>query len=621
MHSPTSCQKSMRAVLTALLCTASFSTLPTYAQYTRCANWYQGGKFICTNIQNTGQGYINCPNNLCTECMDGAGCLGGANQRCIFPQGGQCYMTYPTYGPITEWYDSNYPRGTQFYYQDWMCASACLDTQPCTVCGSGTYLKDCGGTNPGICAPCSKCGPGTIYSDGCATYALGGWPYDTICSICPKGKYSDQEHNLVCTPCPYGTSSFVDGGSSVASCIACPTGKFINSVDGSCGDCPIGSFSASPGLLSCSLCPAGKYGPNSSLSVCVNCLSGSYSAVLGAVDSSVCTACLPGTYTTTGASCLLCPQGKYGPNSLQTACLNCPAGMSSVAGLINSTGCTACPPGTYTVTGLSCLLCPVGRYGSNSSATVCVFCPPGMYNSITGASDSSSCMPCAITSFGTGGLCWRCAEGGYSTQAGATRCHRCDLGKYHSVFQGVSSSAECLQCPDGTYTFQTFVSFCRRCDSGTFHYNIRSVNSTFCCTCAPGSYSTRLASTMCTLCSPGTYSSVPRQTRAASCIGCDAGTYSAEGAGICCAPGSYSLTGIPICCQTGLFLTPCGTICQVCQPGSYISESLCVQCPNSTYSLQNSATACRSCAYCSAGSYAFACGGGSMGSCTPCTVW
>ena len=131
---------------------------PIYAQYTRCANYYQGGPSYCSNIQNSGLGYGLCGNNnLCEECMDGAACLGGSHQRCAFPQGGQCYMESSA-GPIQEPY--NYGN-TQFYYQYWQCASICLDTQPCNVCTGRTYLKDCAGTNPGICAACSKCGPGT----------------------------------------------------------------------------------------------------------------------------------------------------------------------------------------------------------------------------------------------------------------------------------------------------------------------------------------------------------------------------------------------------------------------------------------------------------------------------
>ena len=614
----------------------SFTVLssPVSAQYTRCANYNPGGRFPCTNILNGGVGYYNpCqnePNNVCQECMDGAVCLGGTHQRCPYPAGGQCYMSEGPFGPFRDLY-LTYEQ--YYYYQFWQCAAGCLDVQPCTVCSGQTYLTNCGGSNPGDCTPCSDCGPGSYYTDGCSTYALGGWPYDSVCALCPVGKYSDQVHNLACTQCPYGTTSIVEGAASLANCLTCPVGTYVNNLDGSCMNCLVGSYSNSAGMLSCILCPEGKYGPNSSLTACLSCLAGMYSTVLGAVDSSFCMACEPGTYTVTGQSCLQCPTGKYNPKSLATVCLNCPAGMyTAVPGAVESSLCVACAPGTYTVTGQSCLQCPVGKYNKNSLATTCISCPRGTYTNVLGAVDSTFCIPCDVGTFGTNNRCYDCGYSSYTSAIGATACEKCDAGKYQVLIKATSSST-CLKCNDGWYSID-YYSYCVRCAVGTFNYNAQKNNGTFCYSCAAGSYGTMRAATVCTACSAGTYNPLTQRTSAAACLACAAGTNSAAEAGICCPAGAYSAVSATFCCPVGTysvisataccspdtFIVPPSTTCQACQAGSYIASSTsCLRCPNNTYSLKVSSLSCSSCAYCGVGSYAFACGNASAGLCTQCT--
>ncbi len=172
-------------------------------------------------------------------------------------------------GPFYKYYHVFDSRA--YYYQTWQCSSGCLDVQPCAVCSGSTYLTNCDGPNAGDCIPCSNCGPGKYYVDGCSTYALGGWPYDTICAVCPIGKYSDQVHNTACKQCPASKTTLTIGSTDLTNCVTCPKG----------------------------------YGFDS---------------------QNLCVSCLPGTYSSNGLACQACPGGAYAPNSTATACLYCDRG-------------------------------------------------------------------------------------------------------------------------------------------------------------------------------------------------------------------------------------------------------------------------------------------------------
>ena len=625
---------------------------PLHSQYTRCANWYQGGRIYCSNIQNSGLGYGFCDiPGICEECMDGAACLGGSHQKCIFPAGGQCYME-DSFGPITDYYD--FISHTQYYYQYWQCASVCLDTQPCNVCTGRTYLKDCAGTNPGICAACSKCGPGTAYVDGCTQFAVAGWPYDTICSDCPKGKYSDLVDNTAtgCTQCPAGSTTIVTGATV---CVSCGPGFSFDS-SGQCAACLPGSYS--PLGDPCLPCPISTYIANSSASTCIQCLPGKYTTMIGSIEESTCLPCLPGSYRASGQSCLPCPYSTYNPDSSASTCIQCPQGtFITVLGSTDLVNCSRCSPGWYSANGQTCQACPASRYSTNFSSSTCTQCPAGKYTGGVGSTDVSSCIPCTPGWYFPGSIsytgCYRCYYTSYSTGSGSSVCTLCAGGGYIGVW-GSTNSDQCKWCLEGQYYFPATT--CKNCAAGQYSTQI---GLTYCLNCAAGQYSSMYGATYCFSCPAGTYSADVRRT--SSCLQCPAGKYSSVGASVCtiscpagsflatpdlcsicpigtyssksfstlcvqCPAGTYSLQAsstLCILCSAGMYSSQLSsTLCTQCSVGTYSPQafSTCIQCPAGTYSLLPASTSCSSCGYCPAGAYALACGGDFAGICTQCTL-
>jgi len=157
------------------------------------------------------------------------------------------------------------------------------------------------------------------------------------------------------------TGTYFSGtrGASLASCLSCPGGKFSTvqgSVSGSnCGDCATGSYSDGTGT-GCTTCPEG-----------------SYSNTARASDASV---------------CVTCGVGFYGPAGA-TLCSSCPAFSTSTIGSISSTGCR-CIAGYTGADGATCSVCPAGKYKSFAGAADCSSCGP-FSSSPTGSTVVNSC--------------------------------------------------------------------------------------------------------------------------------------------------------------------------------------------------------------------------------------
>ncbi len=382
--------------------------------------------------------------------------------------------------------------------------------QTCTVCSERTYLTNCDGFNTGECVSCSNCGPGNYYTDGCSTYALGGSPYDTICDVCPAGKYSDQVHNIACQQCPASKTTLGIGATSVINCVTCPRGYRIDS-QYLCEACLPGTYNV--GGIICYACPVGSYATNSAASSCLFCARGKYGVLTGQVDNSSCAYDCPlGTFGYNG-KCWTCSEGNYASSLASTQCTHCIKGKYQTIKGATSSDCIQCPNGMYnhpSFTPSTCYRCAAGKFNFNlqlNNATFCYSCAPGSY---TTALASSTCI--------------LCAAGTYSSmpeRSSATACLGCAGGTYSSTGAGVC-------CASGTYSERASTICC------PFNSFVLP-NTTTCQACPAGSY--MASSTSCLSCPVGFYSSSAASASCRSCAYCSSGSYAyacgGNSAGVC----------------------------------------------------------------------------------------
>ncbi|WIA12448.1 hypothetical protein OEZ85_012483 [Tetradesmus obliquus] len=166
------------------------------------------------------------------------------------------------------------------------------------------------------------------YYNVTACYTKPGYGYYSgAASICPKGYYNAGDNREPCTRCPNGKSTFFEGSTSLADCMAYAAGYG-----------KVGSAAA--------LCYTGTYNDGSS-EVCLPCPLGTTTDVTGATSNAntlsgnpvdtFCKLCAPGyggssaTECATGATTAakLCQDGYYGSPSRtgsDTACATCPTG-------------------------------------------------------------------------------------------------------------------------------------------------------------------------------------------------------------------------------------------------------------------------------------------------------
>jgi hypothetical protein len=148
-------------------------------------------------------------------------------------------------------------------------------SQKCTGCAAGRYGSSAGATNASCSGPCTAgfaCDAGstsataTICPAGRFSEAGAGQ-----CTLCPSGKFSFEglDRCVDCASGHYGsrigmTSAFCSGpcsagyacvaGSTNATALLCPAGRYSEAGAGQCTLCPAGQYSASPGQVSCSSC-------------------------------------------------------------------------------------------------------------------------------------------------------------------------------------------------------------------------------------------------------------------------------------------------------------------------------------------------------------------------------
>jgi hypothetical protein len=234
-----------------------------------------------------------------------------------------------------------------------------FDTYKCP-CVAG-YL-----TVNGACVACEKGKFGTFGASACTN--------------CSAGAYSNVTAASACTTCPSNTFSGATGSNEASSCQACQANALsaAGSVSQAFCYCKSG-YAHAAGMLTCKICDPGTYNSQLGRTACSNCSVGLYSVHYGAVGVETCLSCPLGQWSPEGSpSCKLCPlnsRAAAGSGSLNNC--TCDTGYTGP----NDGQCSACAAGQYkSVTGSSaCVQCPAGM-SSLQGASVCV-CPPNQYAS------------------------------------------------------------------------------------------------------------------------------------------------------------------------------------------------------------------------------------------------
>uniref|UniRef100_A0A0G4HKZ7 Tyrosine-protein kinase ephrin type A/B receptor-like domain-containing protein n=1 Tax=Chromera velia CCMP2878 TaxID=1169474 RepID=A0A0G4HKZ7_9ALVE len=469
------------------------------------------------------------------------------------------------------------------------CAIGKLTTKP-VACSPGYYAL--GGAT--ACTQCpagyncpnayrgpEPCGPGTYSSAGAvkctkcnAAYPCAGSANNLNVGdgvLCPGGFYCSGTGDAY--PCPPGTSSGPDGGSTVNDCGLCSAGKY----------CPGGTKTSDE--LSCSTghyCPAGSRFPHEHA-----CPAGSFNTAADSTASSACTTCPAESFCPVGSrsSGQTCPYGHY---CLAGARVPVPAAAGSYSGKTqgkSTNSFTTCDVGRY---------CPEGSQYAQR-------CPAGTYRTTTGGTRAEDCTDCPAGQSSprlgheNTALPLLTCDAGYFCPARtiSPQTHPCLRGTYTDS-TGLSTSGGCSSCPAGKW--------CEEAVGGTFPPQ----------DCPPGYYCPLgTASPVENPCPAGTYSNSYNLTASSECTQCPAGSFCLAGSTApsgSCAPGYYcpagSSTAYNTQCLAGKYYSSCGASdsgnCTACVAGSYcpIGSSSPLSCPPGKYSAASAST----CTDCTAGS-------------------
>ena len=462
----------------------------------------------------------------------------------------------------------------------------------CIACAPGTYttgiyaavsVADCipcpatyacpGGTDRVACSPgkyadkegissCKECEPGYACSgverqkcevgryakeSGTILYANS---FYQPCTLCPSGKYANEEASTVCKDCALG--SYIQNSKThgfPSQCLPCEMGKY--------------SSSGTDGFPQCTDCDKGKYSDALSSSICKeDCTVGQYANVFK------CEPCGTGKFFVAEVTprdilaCKVCANGQYNDETGKSECKSdCPPGHHIVwwkgACVKCSVGTAASENNTWGASGF-CPSCPVGQYQNEKGKTSCKSdCPEGF-----GVSpDKSTCSQCNPGTYDDGAaanLCVSCSSPTYQNERGKTSCKSdCPLGNHvreHRYcvpcgqgFYG-KDDGTCKMCPTGFWNGDEGQHECMNCMAGNHITGVQGV-PTRCVQCEAGEYQNEDGRTLCEQCVSGMYQHEQGQR---SCVSCPDGFYRGyyDPKVSCkeCAPGTFSFgTGAPWC--------------------------------------------------------------------------
>lgn len=143
---------------------------------------------------------------------------------------------------------------------------------------------------------------------------------DTLCHVCPIGKFEPKEGATKCQACPTGrtTQSFMETFRERCSLKTCPAGQFMKKVftQEDCYFCPAGKFLPFPSRhLKCKECPKGKYNAHLALASCRACAVGRFSMSRG---SAKCGKCKAGKTSDLSNTACVAQQARQPPRSRAT---------------------------------------------------------------------------------------------------------------------------------------------------------------------------------------------------------------------------------------------------------------------------------------------------------------
>lgn len=460
---------------------------------------------------------------------------------------------------------------------------------------------------------------------------------------CPVGFFC--AGNMSIEACPLNSNTEGTGSSDASQCL-CNAGYFLNDANGTCEECPLGSYKEA--FLSNALCNAcgddqttlqtGSVDKTQCVCVsgfeengygCVECRNGTFKEEDGSMACSVCpdftsttqvgaasaTECLcsPG-FELVGGVCAPCPPGSYKEDYANANCTPCPVNTyNSGVGAANRLLCFTCPVGTIgeveSMTSVEqCEECPSGSYYADPQ--VCVVCPD-FTTSSGGAIGIHSCKCVAGFSRNGSGACVPCFPGSFKNVTGDGACSLCPPGTYEPRYGAVDSP--CVSCPTGTYQPNLGgkeAVECIMCPVGKFSPHPEAYNESSCETCpvltsttGQGAYSMNqcvcvsgytAVNGTCTACSTGQYKYFVGN---GACVHCDPRTTTV--------PGIVASSAAACVCDAGFYRKDTVT-CVSCPLGTYKEEAedtaQCVQCPLlQTTTAQGSKT--KSSCVCDAGSY------------------
>ena len=144
--------------------------------------------------------------------------------------------------------------------------------------------------------------------------------------------------------------------------------------------------------------------------------------------------------------------------------------------------CQACSPGSHSVTGSRCELCPRGRYQAYNAKTHCGQCEAGKFQDTRGSTTCKHCHPHSASPRGSGDVsacvciegftkkgnaCGPCARGTYKSTPGDGKCKPCPHLKTSSIGSSrlkdcsckpgysMGAGAECIMTASWVETFWT----------------------------------------------------------------------------------------------------------------------------------------------------------------------
>jgi hypothetical protein len=245
-----------------------------------------------------------------------------------------------------------------------------------TLCSPGTFAPSSGGVSASVCL-----------------IGISGWFYNnsglsSASAMCTSGMFCPNGTIAPTLVCPAGNMCPAGSGNPVP----CAAGTYQSmSSQSSCQACPAGTVCQGLATISPTVCTAGQFCPTGTkYSMQYPCPIGTFSNQTGASNITSCSPSPAGSYC--GAVGLTSPSGLCSPGfyctggNVASNSVLCPAGFFCPAG---SASPTPCPVGTFSPT--------AGVMNSSG----CYICPPGSFCNLTGASAvSGSCEPGFVCSGG-----------------------------------------------------------------------------------------------------------------------------------------------------------------------------------------------------------------------------